>query len=255
MNILAAQKIALRLQRAKEASTLANPTGLEGLTLEAAYSVNDASRALAVTQGERVVGYKIGLTSTPAQQVFAATAPAFGYLLESTVVPSGETVSTAGLNSAAVEVEIAFRLRSPLASAEVTAHDVMDATESIAPALEIVGSRWQSGPANLPMLVADNTNAAAVVLGKWSLLSGDLSQSTSTLEISGRSIPGAGVAVLGNPCEAVAWLARQLVHAGTPLEAEQIVMSGTFSAPVLLEGAHQVSAEISGLGDVSVQFN
>jgi 2-keto-4-pentenoate hydratase len=66
---------------------------------------------------------------------------------------------------------------------------------------------------------------------------------------------GTGAACLGDPLIAVQWLARQARDLGEPLLAGQVIMSGALGPmrPVL-PGA-EVTAVISGLGEVSVHFS
>ena len=58
-------------------------------------------------------------------------------------------------------------MRAPLRGPDVTAEDVIAATEAMAPALEIVDSRianWRITPADT---IADNASSEAVVQGEW----------------------------------------------------------------------------------------
>jgi 2-keto-4-pentenoate hydratase len=248
------QEIAQRLRQATATGQPVTPDAPAGFDLASAYKVARATRDMAVATGKRVAGYKVGLTSAPARQAYDATEPAAGYLLADTVIPSGGTVPTRTLLNPSVEVEVAFVLADSLETADITAHDVLKATAALAPALEIVCSRWDGGPGNLPMLVADNTNAAAAVIGERVAPPSDLASVSSVLTIGGQSVHGSASAVLGNPAEAVAWLARHLITSGTPLQAGDIVLSGTLSTPVPLDTSREVHAEIKGLGAVSASF-
>lgn len=128
--------------------------------LEMAYAVESATRDLAVAAGGRLIGYKVGLTAQPVRDTFGADEPAAGHLLADRLLEDGEPLATVGLFAPMAEVEIAFILGEALPGPRVTAQDVRNATAAVAPAFEIVDSRWRGGPRTLPMLVADNTNAA-----------------------------------------------------------------------------------------------
>lgn len=252
--MLSVQDIALRLSEARVGCLPADSTGCHIPDLPYAYSVARETRANAVAKGERVIGYKVGLTSGPSQEAFAALEPAAGYVLESTTVASGSTIRAPHVADLAVEVEIAFCLNRELTNPELSVQDVLDATAYVAPALEIVGSRWHEGTGNLPMLVADNANAVAAVLGDWIEVPTDLANVASVLKLSEHEVVGHSNSVLGNPAKSVVWLARHLIGEGTPLRAGDIVLSGTLSPPTAAIGAPNASAQLAGIGSVSINF-
>jgi 2-keto-4-pentenoate hydratase len=65
---------------------------------------------------------------------------------------------------------------------------------------------------------------------------------------------GTGAACLGDPLNALAWLARTAVKVGDPLRAGQVVLSGALGPMVATPSGSVVTAEISGLGTVSATF-
>ncbi|MBI0293412.1 fumarylacetoacetate hydrolase family protein [Streptomyces sp. PRKS01-29] len=222
--------------------------------LEAAYAVQGATHDLAVAAGERVIGYKVGLTAQPAREAYGADEPAAGHLLASRLLGDGEPLATAGLFAPLAEVEVAFTLGEALPGPRVTAQDVRDATAAIAPAFEIVDSRWRGGARTLPMLVADNTNAARAMVGPAVAPSAsvDLSEIAATLTIGSRTVPGSAAAVLGDPAEAVAWLAGHLLRGGRRLEAGDIVLSGTLCAPTAISAGDHLVADLGELGRITL---
>ncbi|EXU69720.1 4-oxalocrotonate decarboxylase [Streptomyces sp. PRh5] len=224
--------------------------------LEMAYAVQSATHDLAIAAGERAIGYKVGLTAQPARETFGADEPAAGYLLASRLLEDGEPLATAGLFAPLAEVEVAFTLGEALPGPRVTARDVRDATAAVAPAFEIVDSRWRGGARTLPMLVADNTNAARAMVGpSVAPASVELSKIAATLRIGSRTVPGSAAAVMGDPAEAVAWLARHLLRGGRRLEAGDIVLSGTLCAPTAISAGDHLVADLGELGRIALDVN
>ncbi|MFF4477069.1 2-keto-4-pentenoate hydratase [Streptomyces sp. NPDC001520] len=225
--------------------------------LEMAYAVESATRDLAVAAGGRVIGYKVGLTAQPVRDTFGADEPAAGHLLADRLLEDGEPLATVGLFAPMAEVEIAFILGEALPGPRVTAQDVRNATAVVAPAFEIVDSRWRGGPRTLPMLVADNTNAARALLGPPVAppASADLAKITATLTIGARTVPGSASAVMGDPAEAVAWLARHLLRGGRRLEAGDIVLSGTLCTPTAIGTGDRLVADLGELGRIALDVN
>ncbi|MEU6662019.1 fumarylacetoacetate hydrolase family protein [Streptomyces sp. NPDC046821] len=245
-------ELAQRLRQAGISGEVVDPEAADGLSdLDEAYAVEGATRSLALGAGERLIGYKIGLTSQPARDAFDAKEPAVGHLLAGRQLEEGRPVPVAGLFQPKVEVEIAFILGEALPGPHVTAEDVRRATVAIAPAFEIVGSRWRGGARSLPMLVADNTNAAWISVGaRTEALPRDMGSTAATLSVGERTIAGSGTAVMGDPAEAVAWLAGHLLRSGSRLEAGDVVMSGTLCPPTDIKAGDHLVAEVGGLGRI-----
>ena len=156
-----------------------------------------------------------------------------------------------------VEPEIAFRLSRPLSGPGVTIDDVLDATEYVAAALEIVDSRIADWRITLPDTVADNASSGMVVLGSWVDIKDVASLGTvaASFAVNGVTLDsGLGSAVLGHPAAAVAWLVNALAPFGTGIEAGQFVMSGSITGASFVDTGDTASAQLAGLGTVSVHF-
>ncbi|WP_046471358.1 2-keto-4-pentenoate hydratase [Allosalinactinospora lopnorensis] len=248
-------KLAQRLWQAGNGAAPVDSTAAEQLDLELAYAAENVTRDLAIAAGDQVVGYKIGLTSQPARDAFGASEPAAGHLLASRLLEDSQPLATAGLFEPKAEVEIAFVLGEALPGPNVTAQDIHNATAAVAPAFEIVDSRWRGGARTLPMLVADNTNAARAVLGSRVMPPAGLSKITATLSIGSLTMPGSATAVMGDPVEAVAWLARHLLRSGARLEAGDIVLSGTLCAPTPISADDRLVADLGVLGRIAIDVS
>ena len=246
--------VARNLRHATRCGSPLTPAGIETLDLDLAFEIAALGRDLALADGERVAGYKVGLTAAAVRASYNYETPVHGYVLESTLVPSGGFIETRQLSNPMAEAEIAFMIRSPLDDPATTLQDVIKATESVAPALEIIDSRWSGGAASLPLLIADNTNAAAAVVGIPVRLPADIANATSLLTVGDTQHPGSTDSVMGNPLESVAWLARQLASQGSGLKAGDVVLSGSMNVPVPLGDAPAASAQITGLGSVHASF-
>lgn len=221
--------------------------------LPTAYSIARATRALALADGESLAGYKVGLTSVASRAAYAATEPASGYLLASTVLEDGRPLPASRMSAPRAEVEIAFILGAPLTGPGVTTADVLSATAAVAPAFELVASRWVGGPATLAHLVADNTNAAYALVGSPVPPPADLSTITCTLTTGTESVPGTASAVMdGNPAAAVAWLANHLAPFGDHLAPGHVILTGTLCPPTPFTPGDTLTAHIPGLGSLTL---
>jgi 2-keto-4-pentenoate hydratase len=227
-----------------------------GADLDAAYAVQDLLKVRRVAGGDGVVGRKIGLTSRAVQEQLGVDRPDFGFLFESMTYRCGDTIPAGRVLQPRVEAEIAFILGSDLVDGPLDAEQIHRATDHVAAAVEICGSRIRNWDISFGDTVADNASAGAYVLGDPRPL-GDLDTARVEMDMSidgERVSEGTGAACLGDPIEAVVWLARTSREFGQPLQAGQVVLSGALG-PMRPVGAGQtVAANLSGLGRVTVSF-
>ena len=135
---------------------------------------------------------------------------------------------------------------------------VMNAIAYAVPAIEIVDSRVRDWKISIVDTIADNASAGLFVLGgtarKIDKL--DLRLCGMSLEQAGEPVSmGCGAACLGNPLNAVLWLARTMLQHGNPLKAGQIILSGALGAMVPVTPGAAYTARISGLGSVTANFS
>ncbi|MET9203133.1 fumarylacetoacetate hydrolase family protein [Gordonia sp. NPDC003585] len=227
------------------------------LDVAGAYAIQQRNLHRLLGGGARLVGRKIGLTSAPMQHLLGVDEPDYGFILDTMVFPDGGSIRLSTLCAPRVEPEIAFRLNRPLQGPGVSVADVLDATDAVAAALEIVDSRITDWRITLCDTIADNASSAAVVLGPWVPINDapDLDDISASLHVNGRQVDnGVATAVLGHPAEAVAWLANALAAFDTGLQAGEFVMSGSITAAVFVHAGDAAAADLSGLGRVSIDF-
>ncbi len=236
---------------------------IEPLTdTHAALSVTDAYRvqrdlvARLLADGDRVVGYKLGLTSAPMQRMLGVDSPDFAPVLASHLHPDGAEVAAAGFIHPRVEAEIALVLGEDLAGPDCTALDVARAVSGATPAIEIVDSRIAGWRIKLADTIADLASSGAIVLGAAVVPVGgiDLRLAGMVFSRDGEVIAtGAGAAALGSPLHATAWLVRTLAGLGDSLRAGQFVMTGALHAAVDIAPGQRYRAEIDRLGPVGLR--
>lgn len=200
------------------------------LILDDAYAISLDFLARRRAEGERVVGKKIGVTSKVVQDMLGVRQPDFGFLTDWMKVEGEIDVEGKALIAPRAEAEIAFFLRTGLSGPGVTAADVVDATESIAPCFEIVDSRIIDWKISIVDTVADNASCGVFGIGEARLdpRHYDLARLHVAVTKNGDPISeGFGSAVQGSPAEAVAWLANTLGRYGVTLDAGDVILSGS----------------------------
>ncbi len=232
--------------------------------LDAAYAVQQGLVQARLAAGARVVGRKIGATSEAVQTQLGVDQPDFGYLLDDMDVSprdgQDERVSMRTLLQPRVEGEVAFLLGRDIAPAsedEITHSLVRDAVDVALPALEIVDSRIAGWAIGFTDTVADNASSGLFVVGTDGRSLDDLEprEVTMSLTVNGEErSSGTGAACLGDPLEALRWLAVQAHRFGDPLRAGHLILSGALGPFVPFAPGDRVVATISGFAPLSVTF-
>jgi 2-oxo-3-hexenedioate decarboxylase len=242
-------QIAATLDRAA-AEARAVPQLATPLTLEQSYQVQAASLARRYARGERRVGIKMGFTSRAKMAQMGVSEMIWGRLTDTMLVEDGGRIARSRFVHPRVEPEIAFLLKKPLAG-RVTPAAALAAVEAVAPALEIIDSRYENFKFSLTDVVADNSSSSAFVVGAWASPAIDLANLGLLLELDG--VPkqiGSTAAILGHPLRSLVAAARLVAQAGETLEAGDVVLAGGATAAEALAPGMHVRAVAEELGDV-----
>lgn len=227
------------------------------LSVEDAYAIQSLNTARRLSEGQRKVGCKIGLTSLAVQKQLGVDQPDFGVLFDTMGYGDGEPVPASILTQPKVEAEIAFVIGRDLPMPNPTLLDLINAVEYALPAIEIVGSRIANWDIRLTDTIADNASSSAYVLGTSprKLSEFDVRLCGMVMERRGEPVSvGAGAACLGNPLNALTWLARKMAAFGTPLAAGDVVLSGALGPMVPVTPGDIFDMRINGLGSVRAVF-
>lgn len=226
------------------------------LSLDDAYAIQRALERALVERGERVIGWKVGLTNAAGQQAWGLSEPVSAFMLASGVFSSGDAVPAARFVGLGVEIEVAFLLRAELAGPGVTPASALLAVEGAMPAFELIDMRYTGKPRGVD-LVADGVFANAIVLGRpLTPVAGlDLALEGMVYEENGQIAATATAAeVMGNPLVSLAWLANALGRRGGGLRAGDIVLSGSISKIFRPKVGDSIRAAFTRLGAVSCRF-
>lgn len=229
-----------------------------GSDLEAAYAVQGLNLQARLAEGRRVVGRKIGLTAEAVQRQIGVDTPDFGWLLDDMAFVDGDTIPFGQVLQPRAEAEIAFVLKEDLVDGDLTPEQVRAAIDHAVAAIEVCGSRVAGWDISFADTVADNASSGVFVLGTQRRELQEFSpvEATMSMSIDGEEVStGTGAACLGDPVNAVVWLARYARDFGQPLRAGQVLLSGALGPMRAIEPGAHVTVTISGLGSVSATFS
>src|SRR5882724_406487 len=167
------RKAAERLDRAEKTRQQVRQLSLEypGITIADAYAIQKAWVEMKVAQGRVVKGHKIGLTSKAMQSALNIDEPDSGILLDDMFFADGGLIPTERFIATRIEAELAFVMQTRLSGPDCTMFDVLNATDFVVPALEILDTRVErvdpqtKSTRKIFDTIADNAANAGIVLG------------------------------------------------------------------------------------------
>jgi 2-oxo-3-hexenedioate decarboxylase len=210
-----------------------------------------------LASGHRHIGWKAGLTSRAKMRQMGVDQPIVGFLTQKMAAAPGSVIEVANHVHPRVECEVAFVLSADLPSEGCTVEHVLEATEFVVPAIEMIDSRYQNFKFDLASVIADNTSTARFILGSNGMRLSDLDRKTlgvALLRNGEVMATGASAAVWGDPAASVALVANIVGSVGGRLEAGMTVMSGGITAAFAVSPGDCVSARFQKLGNVDIRF-
>lgn len=235
----------------------------DGFTVEDAYAVQRRWVELKVAAGNVIKGHKIGLTSRAMQRQANITEPDYGALLADMFYNDGAEIPMNRFIQPRLECELGFVMGRRLKGPNCTIFDVLNATDYVVPAAEIVDGRThridpETGkPRCVLDSIADNAGNAALIVGGRPVKPMDMDlRWVSVLCHRNNVIEESGVAaaVLNHPANGVAWLANKLAPFDIALEPGQFVLGGSFTSTVEAHAGDVFHVDYGPLGSISSRF-
>jgi 2-oxo-hept-3-ene-1,7-dioate hydratase len=233
------------------------------MTMDDAYAIQKAWVDRKLSEQRSVIGYKVGLTSRAMQMAVNIDEPDYGVLLDDMLFDDGATLKAADFLDPRIEVELAFILKQPLQGEHVSVVDVLNATDYVMPALELIAARClRTDPETgytrkVYDTIADNAANAGIILGGRAVKPTDidLRWAGALLYLNGQ-IEETGIAagVLGNPAKGISWVCKRFAPHGIGLEPGQVILSGSFTRPVPVKAGDTVHADFGPLGGIGLTF-
>jgi 2-oxo-hept-3-ene-1,7-dioate hydratase len=233
------------------------------MTIEDGYTIQREWVKLEMADGRRILGRKIGLTSRAMQQASEIDEPDYAPLMDDMFFESGGEIPVDRFIAPRIEVELAFILGKPLRGPGVTTADVLQATEWVTPAIEIIDARIEQydratkAPRKVFDTIADFAANAGVVPGGRRIRPTEVDlRWVGALLFKNDVIEETGLAagVLNHPATGVAWLANRIAPYGEHLAAGDFVLAGSFTRPTTARAGDELRADYGPLGEISFRF-
>ena len=245
------------LWQATQQNTAPSATLQKTLTMADAYKVQLGILVRRQQAGEKLAGWKIGLSAESARKAFSLSAPISAPLMASRHFSSGQNFSYASIGKPIIESELCFTIGKRLAGPGVTREQVLASVSAVAPAFEVVDMRVNMG-ADMPLGVADG-------IAQWGYVTGpalspypanlNLGEVVVEMKRNGEVFSKViGKDVIDNQLDCIAWLVNHLATCGLALEPGQDIMTGSFTKPTPIAKGDRWESSFSGVGSVSATF-
>jgi len=235
-------------QAALTATEIPQFSDARALGMQEAYAVQALSMQRRYARGEKRIGIKMGLTSRAKMVQMGVEDVILGRLTDAMREEEGGVISVSRYVHPRVEPEIAFLMKAPL-SGVVTPMEAMAAVAAVAPAIEIIDSRYKAFKFDVGDVIADNSSSSGFVVGNWFAPETDISNLGMVLSKNGHAQEiGSSAAILGHPVRSLVSAARMVAQLGEELKPGDIVLAGGATAAFAVAPGDSVSLEVEGMG-------
>ena len=236
---------------ALEAKAVNQLTLQNKFTEQEAYGIQAISLERRYKRGEKLIGIKMGFTSEAKMQQMGVHDMIWGRLTDAMLMKVGSTLDLNNFIHPRAEPELCFLVKKTI-DREISFNEIDEYIEAVAPAIEIIDSRYMNFKFSLEDVIADNCSSAGLVIGKWQSHKMPLSDLKIELEVNGKAVhTGSSKAILGDPWKAVL-AATRLVHQYEQVISEgSYLMAGAATPAVFLNEHDEVRANVENLGAVT----
>ena len=233
------------------------------ITIEDAYAIQQAWVDMKIAEGRTLKGHKIGLTSKAMQRAVNISEPDYGSLLSDMFFADGSDIPMSRFIVPRVETELAFILKAPLSGPNCTLFDVLNATDYVVPSVEIIDARLTRVDAETKATrkvmdtISDNAANAGVVLGGRPFRPDAIDMRRISAVCYRNGVieeSGVAAAVLNHPANGPAWLANKLHPYGVTLQPGEVILGGSFIAPVDARAGDVFHVDYGEVGCISFRF-
>lgn len=228
----------------------------ENITLEDSYAIQKEVFNIKEENGEKIIGKKIGLTSKGIQEQIGVFEPDFSLITDKNILMPYDSLKMSELINPRLEPEIAFVLKEDLKGPIVSIWDVIRATEGIFPAFEIVDTRFQDYDFTIFDTISDSASYGRIIVGNKMTELEDVDIENIPLSIfkNNELVDTATSAeVMGNPINAVVWLANKMIEMGQYLRKGEVILSGSFTPVLEMEPGDFFEANFGQVGKITLR--
>lgn len=235
------------------------PSAREGsLDLDAAYAVEGEFQRRRVETGRTIAGRKVGFANKAMWRALKLETLVWAHMYDDTVHSQCAELAVAGFGSSKIEPEIVFKLKEPIATADLDAARALETVEWLAVGFEVISCPypgWQFKPVDFvaawglhrALVVGEPLHVEpAMIPGLVEQLAGfklKLLKGDDVIE------EGSGRNSLRSPALCLAELASAILRraGASPLAAGELISTGTLTNAPLVSAGEEWRVEVEGL--------
>lgn len=203
-------------------------------------------------------GYAIVGSSEQSRRTLGLSKPIYSEVPACALVAAnGEFRLPPGTIGAQCELVFTMGRPFPEAGETIDPQSTADAVMTFRPAIGILGRRVRRAFAGDQAAIADFGLHVATICGqhKSDLSSADMAEIEITTFLFKQTVLSARAAsVMGNPLNAVDWLARELAAVGRQLQSNDVVATGSCTTILQVAAGQHLAADFGPLGQVECIF-
>ena len=220
-----------------------------------AYAIQKASIDRRIARGEKLVGIKMGFTSEAKMKQMGVHDMIWGLLTDEMLIPNHGEISFDKFIHPRAEPELCF-LTKKVIDRQITRDEIPEFIEGVAPAIEIIDSRYQNFKFSLEDVIADNCSSAGLVIGKWYTIDTPIGDLNMDLKFGEEIVQsGSSAAILGDPWKSLLAATRLAAQYGLTIPIGSFIMAGAATPAMYLEVGKTVSAVVENLGEVGFRIS
>ena len=209
-----------------------------GSRIEAAYAIQSEIHELRITQGDQLIGYKVGCVSETIQESLNIREPVFGRLYASECFDTGTTFPLNQFNHLAIEGELAIRLNSQVENDDGQDFGTMDIIHSVFPVIELHHFPFEQTPSAADLVALNAIHAGFV--HDQDFAGNKKFPDRFSIRANGSSLAQLSGEILFETLDkSLRWLAGSLAMQGLQMRESQFILCGSVANLFPLpEGGH-----------------
>ncbi|MGY8952706.1 MAG: 2-keto-4-pentenoate hydratase [Flavobacteriales bacterium] len=222
------------------------------ITLADAYLIQKESIDRRISRSEKITGIKLGFTSKAKMEQMGVHDLIWGRLTNTMEIKNEGVLHLENFIHPRAEPEIAYLVKKDIKTS-LTREEALEYIESVAPAIEIIDSRYKNFKFSLEDVIADNCSSSAYVIGAWKPADTDVSNVDLTLNINGETVESGNTnAILGNPLESFLEATRLAFQYGISLKKGMVILAGAATSAAFIKKNDAIEADFKMLGKVTL---
>jgi|TARA_B110000093_G_scaffold121296_1_gene130005 2-keto-4-pentenoate hydratase len=236
---------------------IGNNAAIRRLRVAEAYEVQDEVTKKRIEKGERVVGYKVGCTSTAIREQFGINEPINGRLFQPHILDSKTIIDYSKYVNCAIEPEMVFKIGKDLKGIELSDEELINSIAYVSPGIELHNFKFWVEPPTIQELICSGGIHAGLIVGEQKVDPRKLLFKDEVFSVykDGNLVTSAPSSeIMGGPIHSLRWLVTFLTKQGKTLKKDSLVIPGSPVELVNIDRDTTLKIEIDKVGSLTTRM-